>query len=129
METWQINISLIPSIAVILTSANRMALGLTDEINLRLLSNPEAYRHVLPLKIQQLKRLSLAIVFMYTSLAILVINALLTGCDFIQPPHDKYLIFVAILIFLVGLHFKIMFAINAYFIRQKQFKAFLATKP
>lgn len=129
METWQINISLIPSIAVILTSANRMALGLTDEINLRLLSNPEAYRHVLPLKIQQLKRLSLAIVIMYTSLAILVINALLTGCDFIQPPHDKYLIFVAILIFLVGLHFKIMFAINAYFIRQKQFNAFLKSNP
>lgn len=43
METWQLNLSLIPSIAVILTSANRMALGLTDEINLRLLSNAEAF--------------------------------------------------------------------------------------
>lgn len=125
METWQINLSLIPSIAVILTSANRMALGLTDEINSRLLTNIEAFRHVLPLKIKQLKRLSIAIVVMYSSLAILVLNALLTGMNLLQEPQDKYLIFLAILIFFVGLHFKIMFAINAFFIRQKQFITFL----
>lgn len=125
METWQINLSLIPSIAVILTSANRMALGLTDEINIRLLSNPDVYKEILPLKIKQLKRLSLAIVIMYTSLALLVLNALLTGCNFIDANYDKYLIFVAILVFFVGLHFKILFAIHAYFIRQKQFKSFI----
>ena len=57
METWQINLSLIPSIAVILSSTNRMALGLMDELNVRLLSNPNAYKAILPLKIKQLKRL------------------------------------------------------------------------
>ena len=60
MENWQLNISLIPSIAVILASSNRMALGLTDEISLRLLANLEMYKEILPLKISQLKRLSLS---------------------------------------------------------------------
>lgn len=125
MEAWQINLSLIPSIAVILTSANRMALGLTDEINVRLLANPEAYEEVLPLKIKQLKRLSSAIVIMYSSLALLVLNALLTGIGIITEPYDKYLIFASILIFFLGLHFKIMFSIHAFFIRQRQFNAFI----
>lgn len=61
MEAWQINLSLIPSIAVILASSNRMALGLTDEINVRLISNREVFEEIIPEKIKQLKRLSLAI--------------------------------------------------------------------
>lgn len=127
METWQINLSLIPSIAVILTSANRMVLGLTDEINVRLLSNPEAFSEILPLKIKQLKRLSIAILLMYNSLGLLVLNALLAGCEFIPSQYDKILIFVAIIIFFVAIHYKIQFSWNAYFIRQKQFQKFIKT--
>jgi len=127
METWQINLSLIPSIAVILTSTNRMVLGLTDEINVRLLSNPEAFLEILPLKIKQLKRLSIAILLMYNSLGLLVLNALLAGCEFIPSQYDKVLIFVAIIIFFVAIHFKIQFSWNAYFIRQKQFEKFIKT--
>jgi len=63
METWQINISLIPSIAVILTSSNRMALGLTDEINQWFFPNKDNVSKILVLKIKQLKRLSIAIFF------------------------------------------------------------------
>ncbi len=125
METWQLNLSLIPSIAVILTSTNRMALGLTDEINVRLLSNPDAYSFILPLKIKQLKRLSFAIFLMYISLALLVFNSLLVGCDFISNQFDKVLIFMAIIIFFLAIYYKIKFSWNAYFIRQKQFEKFL----
>jgi hypothetical protein len=52
METWQINISLIPTIAVILTSSNRMALGLTDEINQWFYQNKKNYSNILLLKIK-----------------------------------------------------------------------------
>ncbi|CCG53619.1 Hypothetical protein KQS_08410 [Flavobacterium indicum GPTSA100-9 = DSM 17447] len=126
METWQINLSLIPSIAVILTSANRMALGLTDEINVRLLSNVEQYAEILPLKIKQLKRLSISILLMYLSLGLLVLNALLVGCEIIPIDAEKTLIFIAIIIFFIAIYFKIQFSWNAYFIRQKQFKKFLS---
>lgn len=122
METWHINLSLIPSIAVILTSANRMALGITDEINSRLLSNVEIYSEILPLKIKQLKRLSISILLMYLSLGLLVLNALLVGCDIIPSQADKTLIFVAIIVFFIAIYYKIQFSWNAYFIRQKQFK-------
>lgn len=128
METWQINLSLIPSIAVILTSANRMALGLTDEINSRLLSNIEIFYEILPLKIKQLKRLSISILLMYLSLGLLVLNALLVGCEIIPIKAEKALIFVAIIIFFVAIYYKIQFSWNAYFIRQKQFKKFISNK-
>lgn len=115
METWQINLSLIPSIAVILTSSNRMALGLTDEINVRLLSNTEAFLAILPFKIKQLKRLSISILLMYISLALLVFNAFLSGCKLISGQYDKLLIFVAIIIFFIAIYYKIQFSWNAYF--------------
>lgn len=125
METWQINLSLIPSIAVILTSANRTVLGLTDEINVRILANPEAYSKVLPLKITQLKRLSVAVFLMYLSLVCLILNALLVGVNVITPKNDKVLIFLAVIIFFVAVFYMLLFSWNAYFIRQKQFKVFL----
>lgn len=125
METWQINLSLIPSIAVILTSANRTVLGLTDEINVRILANPEAYSKVLPLKITQLKRLSVAVFLMYLCLVCLILNALLVGVNVITPKNDKVLIFLAVIIFFVAVFYMLLFSWNAYFIRQKQFKVFL----
>lgn len=125
METWQINLSLIPSIAVILASANRTALGLTDEINLRILTNPTVYTNILPLKIAQLKRLSIAIFLMYLSLVCLILNALLVGIYVISSQNDKALIFVAVIIFFVAVFYMLLFSWNAYFIRQKQFKVFL----
>ncbi len=128
METWQLNLSLIPSIAVILTSANRLTLGLTDEINGRLLSNAETYSEILPLKIKQLKRLSIAVLLMYNSLGLLVLNAILVGLEIVPERYGKILIFFAILIFFVAIHFKIRFSWNAYFIRQKQFEKFIQNK-
>lgn len=99
MENWQLNISLIPSIAVILASSNRMALGLTDEISLRLLTNLEMYKEILPLKISQLKRLSLSITLMYISLALLVVNALLSALNIIKESYEMFLVIVAISFF------------------------------
>ena len=124
METWQINLSLIPSIAVILTSSNRMALGLTDEINSRLTANVGVYKEILPNKIKQLKRLSISILLMYISLSILILNALLVGMKIISEHHDKLLIFISIIIFFVAIYFSTLFSWNAYFIRQKQFEKF-----
>lgn len=125
MEHWQINLSLIPSIAVILTSSNRIALGLTDEINVRLSQNIEVYKDILPLKIKQLKRLSLSIILMYIAMAILVINALFGAIFKIKEPYNLALIIVSIIIFLFALFLKIQFSFNAYKIRQVQFLRFL----
>lgn len=125
MENWQLNISLIPSIAVILTSANRMALGLTEEINVRLSSNLEAYKSILPSKMKQLKRLSIAITFMYLSLTLLVINALLSSFELVQKPYHMALVIGAIILFLVAIILKVQFSYFAVKIRQKQFAHFL----
>jgi len=122
METWQINISLIPSIAVILSSSNRLTLGLMDEINQWFFPNQDVNSKILTLKIKQLKRLSIAIFIMYMSLSILVINALLVGLNFIPASIDKLGILIAIVIFLIAIYYKIVFAYKAYYIRQNQFR-------
>lgn len=124
MENWHFNLTLIPSIAFVLTSANRMALGLTDEINVRLSVNLEAYREILPLKIKQLRRLSISIILMYISLALLVINALIGAIYFISAPYDRILMVVAITVFLIAIIYKIQFSYHAFTIRQKQFNFF-----
>lgn len=125
MENWQINLSLIPSIAVILTSTNRMTLGLTDEINVRLSQNKEVFSEILPLKIMQLKRLSLAIILMYISLALLIFNTLIGALLQLTGIATMFLIFISIAIFLIGIGIKISFSFHAYKIRQKQFINFL----
>lgn len=124
METWQINISLIPSIAVIVASSNRMALGLTDEINARLVTNLIKYKPILPLKIIQLKRLSFSIFLQYLSLSLLIVNALLVALNIIPEKFDKLLILISISLFLVAIYFTIIFSFKAYQIRQKQFELF-----
>jgi len=128
MDYWQINLSLIPSIAVVLNSSNRVALGLTDEINVRLSQNIDAYQEILPHKIQQLKRISIAIVLMYLSLAVLVVNSLLTALEVVIRPQDLYLILFAISLFLVALLLNISFSFHSYKIRQKQFKHFITNQ-
>ena len=128
METWQLNISLIPSMAVILSSSNRMVLGITDEINQRLSLNPDAYREIIPLKVQQIKRLSRGIVILNISLMLLVVNALLSGYGVLSPKNDKVLIFIAITLFGIAIYFNVLYAIHAYSIRQRQFKKFLDPK-
>jgi len=125
MENGKINISLITSTSAILTSSNRMLLGLTDEINFTLSQNKDSYKEVLPLKNKQLKRLSLSIVLMYISLALLVVNALLKAVNLVSSTNNKILIIESIMIFLAAILYKIQFSSNAYKIRKKQFSNFL----
>ncbi|MBS3912977.1 MAG: hypothetical protein KG003_00605 [Bacteroidetes bacterium] len=125
MEAWHLNLSMIPGIAVILSSTNRMVLGLTDEINNRLLSRPDAYYLVLPKKIQQLKRLSISIALMYISIVLILTHTLLLGMDIIAIEHTDLLIYCAISIFFLGVYYQLVFAIKAYSIRQEQFREFI----
>ncbi len=122
------NLSLIPSVAVVLTSANRLALGLTDEINVRLSVNVLAYEEILPMKVKQLRRISISIFLMYLSLSLLIINALLVGLKLIPASADKWLILMSTVLFLCAVYFKLLFAYHSYFIRQRQFSAFLGNK-
>ncbi|AWV98468.1 hypothetical protein [Arcticibacterium luteifluviistationis] len=125
METWQINLSLIPSLAVILGSVNRMALGLTDELNNRLHLDHELFEEIIPLKIKQLKTLSIATLLMYLSLLLLVINAMLGGLNVFENYNTAILIIIAVFIFFVSIILLVSFSWNAYFIRQRQFEKFL----
>lgn len=59
------------------------------------------------------------------SLAVLVINALITALFDIEKGASMLLIFIAITIFLIAISIKILFSFHAYKIRQQQFLKFI----
>lgn len=125
MESWQINLSLIPSIALILMSANNLALGLTNEINSHFTLKNKSSDDILPQKIQQLKRLSLSIFLMYLSLSILIFNALLVALSFIPESYDKAFMLLSIAILFIAIYLKVQFSFKAYLIRTLQFNSLI----
>ena len=124
MEHWQIYLSFIPSIAVILTGVNRMTLGVTDQINAQILVEKEVRKDIILLKIKQLRRLSIATMLMYIALAILVISALLSGNNILGMMYQNIPIFVSITLFFIAIGLLVSFSFNALILQKKQFGDF-----
>jgi uncharacterized membrane protein (DUF485 family) len=120
MENWTLPFSMIPSLAVILTSTSRMILGLTDEMNNKI-KDPGHDRNIVTAKLGQIKRLSIASIFMYMSLAVLVVAVLLVGTGWISPQVEEGAMLFAVTLFFVAIVYMIVFSWKAYFIRQQQF--------
>lgn len=121
MENWQIYLSFIPSIAVILSGVNRLALGVTDEINSHLLPRKEVYKDIISLKVKQLKWLSIASTLMFIALAILVMSALLSGNHILGMMYQNVPIFVSISLFFIAIGYMIRYSYNSIRLMQKQF--------
>ena len=124
MENWQIYLSFIPSIAVILTGVNRLALGITDEINLRLLPQRNTNKEIIVLKVKQLKRLSIAATLMYLALSILVMSALLAGNHILGIMYQNIPIFVSISLFFTAIGYLIRFSYASILLLNRQFDEF-----
>ena len=124
MENWQIYLSFIPSIAVILTGVNRLALGITDEINLRLLPQRNTNKEIIALKVKQLKRLSIAVTLMYLALSILVMSALLAGNHILGMMYQNIPIFVSISLFFTAIGYLIRFSYASILLLNRQFDGF-----
>lgn len=122
MESWQINLSLIPSIALLLMSANNLAIGLANEINNHFANAQHNPDRIFYQKKIQLKRLSMAIFLMYTSLSVLIANALLVAIEIIPRQYEKSMMLLAILILFFAIYFKLAFSFKAYFIRTHQYE-------
>ncbi|QQR88024.1 MAG: hypothetical protein IPJ76_07365 [Flavobacteriales bacterium] len=120
MESWTLPLSMIPSLAVILNSTSRMVLGLTDELN-NTIKDPVHDRNIVTAKLGQIKRLSIASIFMYVSLAVLVVTVLLVGTGWINSAMEEGAMLTAVALFFVAIVYMIAFSWKAYFIRQRQF--------
>ncbi|HMQ77358.1 MAG TPA: hypothetical protein PKE21_14505 [Flavobacteriales bacterium] len=120
MENWTLQLSLIPSLAVILTSTSRMTLGLSDELT-NMVKTVGHDPQLVQEKLEQIKRLSLAGVFMYLSMAVLVVAVLFNGAGWIDPRWEDGAMLIAVAIFFMAIVIKVRFSYFAYFIRQRQF--------
>lgn len=120
MENWTLPLLLIPSLAVILTSTSRMTLGLSDELT-NMVKSADHDQDLVRSKLEQIKRLSLASVFMYASMAVLVIAVLLNGAGWIERAWEEAAMLGAVALFFVAILVMVRFSWHAYFIRQRQF--------
>ena len=121
MDEWYIPISIIPSIALLLTSTTQLTLGITTELYKKQ-ENYKKYEHIINAKLRQIKLLSATSVLLYISLAVLVATVLLSGLGICTSMHTDIGMLVSITLFFTALIVMIVFSINAYTIRQRQFK-------
>ena len=121
MDEWYIPISIIPSIALLLNSTTQLTLGITDELYKKQ-KEYKKYEHIIHAKLRQVKLLSATSVILYISLGVLVATVLLTGLKVCTPMHTDIGMLVSLSLFFFAISLMIVFSINAYTIRQRQFK-------
>ena len=127
INEWYIPISIIPSIALLLNSTTSLTLGITDELYKKQ-NDYRKHKHIIHAKLKQVKLLSATSVILYISLCVLVATVLLSGLGIALPVHTDIGMLVAISLFFCAIVLMIIFSINAYTIRQRQFKTDLIEK-
>lgn len=125
MENWYVPITILPGIGLLLMSTSYLLGQLSDEIKY-LIDHHSNYDKLLSRKLEQLKLLNMAMVFLYGSVACFAISGLIAG--FYQSTHmiggdlPIYFSVVGILCCLVALTLLIFFSFRAVKIKQDQFK-------
>lgn len=120
MDQWYIPITILPGICLLILSTSNLLIGLNQEI-FQLLKD-KANKMVITRKIDQLERLSKAMVLLYCSAALMVLSGILTAFDFSIGTVDFGFIsmLMGVLMTLAGLIYLIRYALNAVSIRKNQ---------
>ncbi|MEL6917834.1 MAG: hypothetical protein AAFO99_08895 [Bacteroidota bacterium] len=123
MENWYIPITIIPGIGLLILSTSNLLVALSSEIK-ALISEDMAASKLIERKLKQLKLLNSSMVFLYLSVASLLISGLVSGLTSSIAVHFDYSIYITILgiaCALLGLVNLIIYSYRAVKIRQDQF--------
>ncbi|MEM9361030.1 MAG: hypothetical protein AAGA43_00270 [Bacteroidota bacterium] len=121
---WYIPITIVPAVGLIILSTSNLLTALSTEVK-DLIKGKNATELLVQIKLQQLKRLSWAMIFLYISVASFVISGLIAGIY--ESSHKMvsnasiYIVVIGILVALTALFILIVYAWNALKIRQNQF--------
>lgn len=125
MDQWYVPITILPGICLLILSTSNLLIGLNQEIYQ--LFKDKTHLSIIRKKIDQLERLSKAMVLFYSSCALMVLSGILTAFEVNYGSIDFGFIgmITGVAMTLAGLLFLIGYASNAVSIRKNQHKASL----
>jgi len=122
MEEWYVPITILPGICLLILSTSNIMIDLSREIKLLIKDTGSA--KLIERKLQQLKLINMAMVFLYLSVGSFVISALLLGVGTntgVAIEAATYMLFLGILFAMLALASLILYSFRAVRLRQDQY--------
>ncbi len=124
MDNWYVPITIVPGIGLLLMSTSHIMVALSSEIK-TMIAEGDHGEKLMQRKLNQLKRINLASVFLYLSVAFFVVAGLVSGLDETLETHffwiSLYITIAGIISALAGLLLLITYSFKAVKIRQDQY--------
>lgn len=123
MENWYVPVTIIPGIGLLILSTSNLLVALSDEIKNLILDKTTTVM-LMARKLKQLRLLNNAMVFLYLSVAALVVSGLISGLAQSAGTHVDFSIYITIAgiaCALLGLMLLILYSYKAVKLRQDQF--------
>ena len=117
---WYIPMTIIPGIGLIILSTSNIMLALNNEITQ--LNKEEKNREIIKLKLSQLKRLSISIVFQYIGVLLFLLSGIVKSIYTFSESIPKIFLTVGVIVIGISLLILLIYSIKAVCIRQKHLK-------
>jgi len=115
---WYIPITIIPGIGLIIMSTSNLLIALNLEVS-ALNLNREVFHEIIALKIEQLRRLNWAMVFLYSGILCFLLSGLLAVLINPMGLLVRIIMIVGVACSLVAILYLVAFGFRAIHIRQK----------
>ncbi len=124
-ESWIFPITILPAVGLIIMSTTNLSNALSSEINNFLHEDKLSFENLIRRKINQLKILSLSLLFQYISSACFAVAGLIEGLNktgqFMVPNVTIILLYLGVIGVVCSLVLLTIFAFRAVNIKQHQF--------
>jgi hypothetical protein len=115
---WYIPITIIPGLGLIIMSTSNMLIALNTEVA-ALNRKKETFSEIISLKIQQMKRLNWAMVFLYSGILCFLLSGLLAVLINTESILIKIILIAGVFCSLVAIAYLISYGFHMVRIRQK----------
>tara|TARA_B100000809_G_C14981592_1_gene474721 strand:+ start:70 stop:435 length:366 start_codon:yes stop_codon:yes gene_type:complete len=118
---WYLPMTIIPGIGLIILSTTNSMLALNNEISQ--LNNQENKKiEIIKLKLLQLKKLSISIVFQYIGVLLFLMSGVVKSIFFCSDNIPKLFLIVGVVFVISSVFFLLVYSIKSVIIRQKHLK-------
>ena len=121
MTEWYLPITILPGVGLLVLSTSNIGLNLSSEIASLIKEDCSANESLIEKKIDQMTKLSRALVCLYLSAASLVLSGILKASTLFAPAISEGLLVLGAVFLLVALSFLLRYSIKAVRIRRQQF--------
>ncbi len=118
---WYLPMTIIPGIGLLILSTSNIMLALNSEINELEMESTQNIE-IIRLKLAQLKRLSVSIVFLYIGVLLFLLAGVLKSFDDQLIGLFKGLLLAGVVSVIISIVFLLIHSIRAVYIRQKHLK-------